>query len=231
MPDDAVLQGFDPYDVMDAEAARIDRHVSALGPAELDRPSACAGWSVKDLVGHLAGGEEYNLACLDDAIPALFERLGPLGVTDLDSFNNYGVVEWRPRPIGEVLDAWRSRCQRTRTELRHRDGGELPTMVGLYPVRWQAFHLASELVTHGDDIDAPPGGESLEWRPRFAVFALAEAKPNVTVDLTANGATVGAGDETATLSTDDFVAASNGRLPADHPLSPGVRAALNVVGS
>ncbi len=231
MPDDAVLQGLDPYDVMDVEAARIDRYVSGLGPAELERPSACAGWSVQDVVAHLAAGEEYNEACLDDAIGALFDRLGPLGVNDLDSFNNYGVQEWRGHPISEVLDVWRRRCQRTRTELRRRDGGDLPTMVGPYPVRWQAFHLASELATHGDDIDAPPAQQPAGWRPRFAVFALAETKPDVTVELTSGGALVVFDGQETTLSTDDFVAAANGRLPVDHPLAPGLRSALNVVGS
>ena len=41
--------------------------------------------------------------------------------------------EWRGHPISEVLDEWRRRCQRTRTELRQRDGGDLPTMVGSVP--------------------------------------------------------------------------------------------------
>ena len=231
MPDDAVLEGFDPYDVMDAEAARIDRYVSGLDQAELDRPSACAGWSVQDVVGHLAAGEEYNQACLDETLGALFARLGPLGVTDMDSFNRYGVEEWRGHPIGEVLDVWRARCQRTRTELRRRDGGELPTSVGPYPVRWQAFHLASELATHGDDIDAPSTDAPQQWRPRFAVFAVSETKPEVSIDLTDGGAQIRFEGKEATLSTDDFVAATNGRLPADHPLDAGLRTVLNVVGS
>ena len=98
-------------------------------------------------------------------------------------------------------------------------------------MRWQAFHLASELATHGDDIGAPALPGSDEWRPRFAVFAVSEAKPDVTVELQPGTARVTADGREVTLTTDDLVAAANGRLPADHPLDPALRAALNVVGS
>src|SRR4029077_364877 len=57
MPDDEVLDGLNPYDLMDAETARIDRYVAGLGPTELEAPSACAGWSVQGVVGHPGGGE------------------------------------------------------------------------------------------------------------------------------------------------------------------------------
>ena len=231
MPAENMLEGLDPYELMDAEAARIDRFVSTLGPAQQEAPSACEGWTVKDVVGHLAASEEYNHACLDDGLAALFVRLGAAGATDMDSFNAYGVRERAGRPIADVLDEWRRTCARTRTELRHRDGKTLATMVGPYPVRWQAFHLASELATHGDDIGAPPLPGSGEWRARFAAFAVPEAKPEVVVELQAGTARVTAGGREVTLTTDDLVAAANGRLAADHPLDPALRAALNVVGS
>jgi uncharacterized protein (TIGR03083 family) len=231
MPDDAVLDGLDPYDIMDAEAARIDRFVAGLGATELEAPSGCAGWSVQDVVAHLAGGEEYNHACLDDGIGALFERLGAVGVTDMDSFNAHGVREREGRPIADVLDEWRRGCQRTRTELRHRDGKELPTAVGPYPVRCQAFHLASELVTHGDDIGAPPSGVPEDWRARFAVFAVSETKPEITIELLPGAAKVSYDGRDVTLTTEDLVAATNGRLATDHPMDPALRSALNVVGS
>jgi len=231
MPDDTVLDGLDPYDLMDAEAARIDRYVGGLGPTELEAPSACAGWSVQDVVAHLAGGEEYNHACLDDGVGALFERLGAAGVSDMDSFNEYGVRAWAGHPIDEVLGEWRRRCERTRIELRHRDGKEIPTAVGPYPVRWQAFHLTSELATHGDDIGAPPTGAPDEWRARFAVFAVSEMHPEVTIELHPGTARVSFDDRDVTLTTEDLVAAANGRLSPEHPLDPALRAALNVVGS
>jgi uncharacterized protein (TIGR03083 family) len=237
MPDDAVLDGVDPYDAMDAESARIDHFVTGLGPDELAQPSACEGWSVKDVVGHMAASEEYNHACLDDAIGPLFERISAFGVNDVNSFNAYGVEKYRAAPMDEVLGIWRQDCARTRRDLRQRDGGDLPTMVGAYPVRWQAFHLASELATHADDIGVPvamaDAASRTDWRARFAVFARAETNPEVVVDLDAGAgqAAVTCGPASATLSADELVAVTNGRLPAANPLDAGLRSALNVVGS
>jgi uncharacterized protein (TIGR03083 family) len=235
MPDEAVLEGIDPYDVMDVEAARLDAYFSGLDAADWERPSACEGWTVKDLLAHLAGSEEYNHACLDDAIPALFERLGKLGAADMDSFNQVGVEERADRSPEEVLAEWREACARTRRDLRARDGGDLSTSVGPYPVRWQAFHLASELATHADDISVPVTPQEAEartaWRRQFARFVLTEMKPDVELRPSDAGTHVAAEGAQAVLSDDDLVAATNGRLGEDHPLLPSLRSALNVVGS
>jgi uncharacterized protein (TIGR03083 family) len=235
MPDDAVLEGLDPYDLMDAEAARLDAYFTGLDEAAWARASACSGWTTQDMLAHLAASEEYNHACLDDAVPAFLEGLGKRGVTDLDSFNAVGVAERSGRSSDELLAEWRQTCGRTIGELRARDGAEIPTMVGPYPVRWQAFHLASELATHADDVGVPvSAGEAEErrdWRRRFALFVLSEAKPDVEVSTTEGGTHVSAGGDEAVLTDDELIAATNGRLPADNPLSPGLRRALNVVGS
>jgi hypothetical protein len=108
-------------------------------------------------------------------------------------------------------------------------------MVGPYPARWQAFHLASELATHADDVgvpvtDAEAAGRA-DWRRRFAVFVLSEMKPEVGVTPVEGGTKVRAGDDEAVLSDDELIAVTNGRLAADDPLPGGLRSALNVVGS
>lgn len=74
--DSSDLDGLDPYDLLDQEAARIDAYLSTLtsrvdGAVELERPSRCAGWSVGDVVRHLAGDEVYFRACLDDEVGEL----------------------------------------------------------------------------------------------------------------------------------------------------------------
>ncbi len=235
MPDDSVLEGLDPYDIMDDEAARLDRYFAAMDAKGWQRPSACEGWDTHDMLAHLAGSEEYNHACLDDTIPALFERLQGYGVSDVDSFNAVGVTARAGTATDTVLDEWRTTCTRTRDELRTRDGGDIPTMVGPYPARWQAFHLASELATHADDIGVPidpdEAAARTDWRKRFALFALSESKPDVEVRPADGGTHVEAGGAQAVLSDDDLIAVTNGRLPDDHPLQPSLRRALNVVGS
>jgi uncharacterized protein (TIGR03083 family) len=235
MPDDAVLDGLDPYDLMEAEAARLDAYFSGLGTGGWARPSACTGWSTQDMLAHLAGSEEYNHACLDDALPAFMESLGRRGVTDMDSFNAVGVADRAGRSSDELLVEWRQACGRTTRELRARDGGDLPTMVGPYPARWQAFHLASELATHADDVGVPvtdaEAAARADWRRRFAVFVLGEMKPDVDVTPVEGGTKVCAGGDEAVLSDEDLIAVTNGRLAADHPLPASLRRALNVVGS
>jgi uncharacterized protein (TIGR03083 family) len=234
MPAESMLEGLDPYELMDAEAARIDRFVSTLGPSQQEAPSACEGWTVKDVVGHLAASEEYNHACLDDGLGALFERLSASGASDLDSFNAYGVETFRSVPFAEVVDQWRRACERTRRELRSRDGGSLATMVGPYPVRWQAFHLTAELATHADDIGAPVGADEEAgrnaWRARFVVFAVSETKPDVSIELSSAAARVAADGADATLPVPQFVAVANGRYRGDG-VDRRLRSALNVVGS
>jgi uncharacterized protein (TIGR03083 family) len=51
---DAELRELDPVDLMGAEAARIEAHVAALPAADWLRPSRCEGWTVRDVVAHLA---------------------------------------------------------------------------------------------------------------------------------------------------------------------------------
>jgi uncharacterized protein (TIGR03083 family) len=235
MPDDAVLEGLDPYDLMDAEAARLDAYFSGLGAADWGQASACRGWTDKDLLAHMAASEGYNHACLDDALPSFLEELGKNGITDMDSFNALGVTQRADRSTDELVAEWRATCERTRQDLRKRDGGDIPTMVGPYPARWQAFHLASELATHADDVGVPVSADEAEartdWRRRFAVFVLSEMKPDVEVGAAEGGTAVRAEGQEAVVSDDDLIAATNGRLPADHPLPASLRQALNVVGS
>ena len=155
MPDDRELSDINPYDLMESEAARLEFYLASLTGEAWDEPSACEGWSVKDVLAHLAGGEEYNRACLTDSIGAMFERYTSRGATDLNAFNALGVSDRKDQRPADLLDEWRRENGETRSEMRHRDGEQMPTAVGQYPVRWQAWHLASELATHADDVNVP----------------------------------------------------------------------------
>ena len=233
MPDDSVLAEHDPYDLMDAEAARLEAWFGGLGPEDWEQPSACAGWSVQDVLAHLGFGEEYNAACFDEDLPAFFERYTSRGATDMDGFNGLGVSDRAGRSAAELLDEWRSGCARTRSELRRRDGGDMTTGAGAYPARWQAWHLASELATHADDIGLPETAEEadgrLAWRVQFARFALDEMRPEVTVEPGPDGFTVRAGEGEVVLDEAGLVDAVNGRLPADHPIDPALRPILSAL--
>jgi uncharacterized protein (TIGR03083 family) len=230
--DETGLEGLDPFDLLDAEGARVERHFT--GAVDWSRPSRCAGWSTRDMLSHLAGVEDYNRACLDDDMAGLFARASELGVTDVHSFNDWMVRHHGARDTKEVLDEWRAANAAFRAEMRARGrSGSMATSVGPYPVGLQGFHLAMEYATHADDIGAAvddaqrPARDA--WRARFARFVLAEQDKPVEVETAGGRNVVRSGDEQAELSDDELVEASQGRLPADHPLSPGLREVLNTV--
>src|SRR5690606_37149750 len=98
------LADLDPFDLYDTEAVRLADYFASLDQAAWQRPSRCAGWSVRDVLAHLAGQEAYNHACLDGTVPELFERLRREGVGDnLDQMNEWMVRQRRDRPVAEVL--------------------------------------------------------------------------------------------------------------------------------
>jgi uncharacterized protein (TIGR03083 family) len=232
--DATVLGGLDPFDLMDGEAARLDDYFAGLSDAQWDAPSACAGWTVKDVLAHLAASEEYNRACMTDAIAPLMEQMGARGVTDVNSFNDVGVTDRAERSTDELLDEWRRECGETRTWLRANRGGDMPTMVGPYSVDWQAFHLANELAIHADDVGVPvteaesSGREA--WLAAFARFAVSENDKPVTIEPSGDGYLVSTEGVSAELTEAELVAAVNARLDDGTTLDPQLAAALNFMG-
>jgi uncharacterized protein (TIGR03083 family) len=171
--------GYDPFAIFDAEAARLDRFFSSLEGGAWLRPSRCAGWSVRDVLAHLAGQEAYNHACLNGALDQFFARLRREGVAR-DGFGEFN--EWCARtrqqvPVSEVLAEWRAVSTQTRQRMRLLGrGGTLQTSVGPYPAGLQALHYSSELATHADDVGLPVSppeeGARTRWRVAFGAFAL-----------------------------------------------------------
>lgn len=167
------IQSADPFRWYDAEVRRLRDHLRRLDDQGWARPSHCPGWSVKDVMSHLAAGERYNQACLDGTI-------GDLDFSDgIDGWNARAVAERRPRAPSEVLEEWTNRQQdvRARWERLGLDA-DIDTSVGAYPLRLQVWHLSREYATHGDDIEVPvpdtdrPARE--RWRSAFEAFAAQE---------------------------------------------------------
>jgi len=231
-PSKGPLADLDPFDIFDTEAARLDRYFSRLDDEGWERPSRCAGWSVRDVLGHLAGEELYNHACLDGDIRGFTAMLGREGVTGgFDGFNDWCVRRGRGMPVEEVLQEWRRANGETRERMRAlgRDA-ELPTMAGPYPVGLQTFHYDSEYATHADDVGAPVADDEADgrarWRSEVASFVLAEQGSKAQVELTAERVWVHAAGVSAQLPVSVFVEATVGRLPDDHPIDRRLRAVL-----
>jgi uncharacterized protein (TIGR03083 family) len=226
-----LLKELDPFDIFDAEAARLDRYFSGLGEAEWNRPSRCEGWSVRDVLGHLAGEELYNHACLDGNVQGLLARLAREGVGGFHDFNEWSVRQRRTMPVEQVLAEWRRDNGDTRWRMRERGReGLIDTMAGPYPAGRQAFHYDSEYATHADDVGAPVREDEVDdrtlWRVAVGRFVLAEQDSKVQIEQTAEQIWVNDDGVSATLSFPDFVEATVGRLKPGHDLDPRIVSAL-----
>ena len=232
MADDRELAGLDPFALLDGEAERLDAFFSGLGESGWNRASRCAGWTVRDVLGHLAHGEDYHRACLDGTVAAFFARFAGRGGTDLDSANALGVADYAALSPGEVLASWRAASADNRRRFRERADGMVDTSVGDYPCRWQAFHVAAELATHADDIGVPAaGGEQgkrATWRARYSRFALAEAKPHLKIHATGARTLVTDGSNTVDVGDHELVEAVMGRLDETSSLNAKLRELLSI---
>ncbi|MCB1017049.1 MAG: maleylpyruvate isomerase family mycothiol-dependent enzyme [Acidimicrobiales bacterium] len=231
-PDTSHLEGVDPYDALDREADALAAWAGGLADDDpaWDRPSRCEGWSVRDVLAHLVAVEEYHHACLDGRVQQFIADGFAAGHTSLDEFNQAGVDARRDQAPSLLLTQWAAADAETRRRLRERDGGDMDSSVGPYPVRHQAFHVATELATHADDMGRPvPDDEAasrLAWRAAFSRFALTEKDPSAVVEDRADGATrVATGGVDVVVDEATLVEGLVGRLPAD--ADPDVRTALS----
>lgn len=230
-PDEGHLEGYDPYDILDAEAARIEAWLAAMADDDpvWDLPSRCAGWSVRDVVAHLAAVEHYHHACLDGRVQQYIEAGMAQGHTSLDEFNQAGIDERSGKAPHELVAEWADGDAETRRRLRERDGDDIDSSVGPYPLRWQAFHVAAELATHADDIALPvtpdEAADRLAWRTAFSRFALTEKDASAVVEPTEAGTRVVIGGTEVVVDDPTLVAGLVDRL--DDEVDPAVRAALS----
>jgi uncharacterized protein (TIGR03083 family) len=227
------LPGYDPFAIFDAEAARLDRFFGSLEGGAWLRPSRCAGWSIRDVLAHLAGEEAYNHACLNGDLDGFFARLRREGVAGegFGEFNDWCVRTRRDVPVGEVLAEWRAANTQTRQRMRLLGrAGTLHTSAGPYPAGLQALHYSSELATHADDVRVPvsPAEEQARtgWRAAFGAFALREQDRPVTVVLADGTVRTSYQGQDAELSEHDFVEATVCRLPDDAPVPAPLRPLL-----
>lgn len=172
-------EGLEPFRLLEVEQLRLEHFLAGLNASGWETATDCAGWRRREMVAHLAGGEVYNQACLDDRLGELLAEAGAAGVTDVDSFNAWQVGLRAGRPADEVLDEWRNAAADVRRRLAELGSeGTLTTMVGPYPVGAQAFHLAFEAAIHGDDVQIPVGdgeaGARRAWMAGFCAWSLVE---------------------------------------------------------
>jgi uncharacterized protein (TIGR03083 family) len=231
LTDLTAMAGADPFGLMAAEATRIHRFYSSLDDAGWAAPTRCADWDRRDLLAHLAALEDYVRAGLDGRVAKLTAGQES---RSLDERNAANIARRAGVPRDVLLAQWYAASRENVARLReYPPDATMDTAAGPYPAHRQGFYLASELAIHADDAGIPVPEVELPtrrgWRVRFGRLALDEAGQGLMVSASNRGQLVRLHSDEALLSDDDFVEATAGRLPREHPLVNSLRKALAVL--
>jgi uncharacterized protein (TIGR03084 family) len=141
------------FDDLEAEQDRLEEILGGLGDAQWAAPSGAAGWTVTDVVLHLAQSEEAVLASAD----GVSLRVAPGSGSTVDQIMDDLVRAERAAPA-LVFRRWREARRAAVAALRAADPGRPLSWVEapLKPATLATTRLA-EHWAHGLDITAPLG--------------------------------------------------------------------------
>jgi uncharacterized protein (TIGR03083 family) len=232
MADESLLDRLDPFELQEREADRVHAHF--VSAPDWARPSRCEGWIVRDMLGHLMGLEDYVRAGLDDRVADLVREVSFSQAGGVAEFNDWQIGLYADLPEAELIERWRAANVANRAQLRARGrDGTVDTSIGAYSSWLQSFHYAVEYATHGDDVyvDVPEGeqDERTAWRVKVGWFVLSELERPVEVESRGDRLQVSGAPGTVELTLEDFVEATQGRLPDDHPLDAAFRELLSTL--
>jgi uncharacterized protein (TIGR03083 family) len=89
----------------------------AAEPARWHTPTACAGWELRDMVGHLVDATKSYLSGLDLARRGLAAAEVPVGVAGMAKASDEAARAFRPVPRDELLGRLRDQTDRLMHEL------------------------------------------------------------------------------------------------------------------
>lgn len=139
-------------DDLAAELARIESILDSLDGSDWARPSLCPGWSISDVVLHLAQTQEAAAATVNRPVTDRSQAVEPRGV---DAAAGRAVEAERDAPRA-VFDRWRQACAAFEAAYRRAPPESLVVWVGgtLRPSTLATTRLA-EHWAHGLDIATP----------------------------------------------------------------------------
>jgi uncharacterized protein (TIGR03084 family) len=236
--------------------AELRSLVSGADDVALGRPSKCDGWTVTDVLLHLAQSDELAVASLQDRFRAALDELsGNLGpASSVDAVIDAMVAGQRGAPGPAVLERWKTAADELVAVL---DASDLRSRVmwvgGELSARTLATTRLSETWIHTVDVADALGGVAtpsdrlqqiarLAWRTLPYAFAMAERELSgpVAFELTAPDgeawvfAPDGAATTTITGDATELCLVAARRLdPADagtlHGEGPDAEAVLELV--
>src|SRR5690349_23271280 len=146
--------GMSIFDDLEAEQERLEKILSGLDEAQWRSASAAEGWTIADVVLHLAQSEEAAAATVTHG--TLRAGLGVVAGDTVDARADAAVRMERTVPA-EVFARWQRARQAALAAMRAADPDQpVPWMVGsLKPATLATTRLA-EHWAHGIDIAGPP---------------------------------------------------------------------------
>lgn len=220
----------DVFEDLAAEYAALGAMLGSLDNAAWTKESLCAGWSVADVVLHLAQSEEAVLASMKGEA---FNRMITPGATTMDEVVEGWVAADRGRPPQEYVDRWLAASSASLALLREADpSATYPWATNPLKPRTLATTRLSEHWIHANDIAQPlrvsyPDTDRIWHIARLAhrtiPYAYARAgrddPPSVRVELDSPGGEVWVfGDEDADCvvrgTASEFCRIAARRLPA-----------------
>ncbi len=142
------------FDDLAAEYARLDAVLAVLEPDAWARPSAAAGWTIADVVVHLAQSEEFVLASVAKNGSGFAREDG----VPLDELMDRLVVADRGATGSEVLERWRCASRSAVEALRGCSPDDrLPWAAVPLSARTLATTRLAEHWAHALDITVPLG--------------------------------------------------------------------------
>jgi uncharacterized protein (TIGR03083 family) len=174
------------FDDLGAEQERLEKILSGLDEAQWRSASAAEGWTIADVVLHLAQSEEAAAATVTHG--TLRAGLGAVAGDTMDARADAAVRMERPvLPSGpaEVFARWQRARQAALAAMRAADPDQpVPWMVGVRLAYHAGDHPAGRAPAHGLDIAGPLGADfptpadcdtSPGWRTERCPYALSLA--------------------------------------------------------
>ena len=150
------------FDELDRQHTDLDRLLEGLTATQWESPTRCEGWTVADVVLHLAQTDEFVIAgCTGEIADADSPFVsGAEGAESVDDVAELAVQRERGLSTRQLLDRWREASAESRRLLRERpDDQRIPWVIGTLPPRTLATTRLAESWIHTGDIAEAVGAE------------------------------------------------------------------------
>lgn len=150
------------FDELDRQHAELGEMLDGLDPTGWERPTRCEGWTVADVVLHLAQTDEFVIGgCTGEISDSNSPFLSNVeGAENVDDVAELAVQRERGTPADQLLARWRAASAESRRLLRERPADQrIPWVIGTLPPRTLATTRLSESWIHTGDIAEALGAE------------------------------------------------------------------------